>query len=370
MNEQKLDTYQAISVIVTVMLSHIILNLPNHLIETTGSSSILNLIYVFSIVLLICWIVTKIFKLFPNNDIIDICEYAAGKAIKILYTILLCGYLLVISALVIRTFAESLSLIYFPNIRLEIIILFFIIMSAIMNLLGFKAIARTSVILLPIILIAMLVVFIYSTSDFTVQRSLPLLGYSAFDTFVKGLGNIFAFSSALIIVVMAPLISDGNRMRKVGFVSLIIYGICVIAGTVCLLFLIPSVGDVSNTLTIYVVSKRVSLGSFVQSIDSLFILVWIICIFNYLAISLHFAIYLFKKIVNVKHELSLIYPFSAIVFVISMLPKNSSDLIFYENTVYKYSSIIFVFFISFAILICAYLKKKHEKGVKHCEKNN
>lgn len=241
MNERKLDNYQAVAIIVTVMLSHIILNLPNHLINTTGSASILNLVYVFIILVFICWIVTKFYKQFPNSDIIDICEYTAGKTIKIIYTFFLCAYLLTISAFVIRIFAESLSVIYLPNIRLEIIILFFIIVSAIMNLLGFKSIARISVILLPVIIIAMLVVFVYSSSDFTVQRALPFLGYGAFDTFVKGLGNIFAFSSALIVTVMAPLINDGNRMRKIGFISLFIYSICLLAGTVCLLFLIPSV---------------------------------------------------------------------------------------------------------------------------------
>lgn len=93
-------------------------------------------------------------------------------------------------------------------------------------------------------------------------------------------------------------------------------------------------------------------------------------IFNYLAISLHFTIYSFKKVVDVKHELPLVYPFSAIIFIISMLPSNSSNITFFENTVYKYSSIIFVFIISFAILICGYYKKKHEKGVEKIEKTD
>ena len=127
MNERKLDNYQAIAIFVTVMLSHIILNFPNHIIEETGSASLLNIIYIFAIVLLIFWIITKLFKLFPNQDIIDICEYTAGKSIKTIYTIFICIYLLTISAFVIRIFSESLSLIYFPNIRLEIIILFFCI---------------------------------------------------------------------------------------------------------------------------------------------------------------------------------------------------------------------------------------------------
>ncbi len=107
MKEKKLGTYQAIAIIVTVMISHIILNLPNHLISETGSSTILNLIYVFIVFLLVFLIVLKILKLFPNSDIIDICEYTAGKSVKNVFASIVCIYLLVISAFVIRIFAEA-----------------------------------------------------------------------------------------------------------------------------------------------------------------------------------------------------------------------------------------------------------------------
>lgn len=165
--------------------------------------------------------------------------------------------------------------------------------------------------------------------------------------------------------MLAPLINDGNRMRKIGYISLIIYGLCVITATISLLFLVPSINDINSTLSIYIVAKRVSLGNFIQSIDALFILVWIMCIFNYISIILHFMLVSFKKIVNVKNELSLLYAFGAFMFIISMLPKNSADTIFFESTVYKYSSLIFVFFVSFIILIIGYFKKKKEisKGV-------
>lgn len=187
MKERILENYQAVAICVIVMLAHIILNLPNHLIDATGSSTILNLIYVFTIALFICFIVTKLFKLFPNSDIVDISEYAGGKIVKIIYTVLLLIYLLTISSFVIRIFAESLTLIYFPNIDLEVIILIFIAITAITNLLGFKAIARASVIILPVILVALVAVFISSAPSFTPERALPILGYGFYDTFVKGL---------------------------------------------------------------------------------------------------------------------------------------------------------------------------------------
>lgn len=129
-------------------------------------------------------------------------------------------------------------------------------------------------------------------------------------------------------------------------------------------------GNISNTLSIYLVAKRVHFGDFIQSIDALFILVWIMCIFNYLAVVMHFMLISFKKIVNIKHEDSMIYSFSAILFALSMLPKNHISLTFFESSVYKYSSLIFVFVISFSILILGYIKKKHEisKGENTIEK--
>ena len=360
MKERKLENYQAIAIIVTVMLSHIILNLPNHLISQTGSATILNFFYVFGIVLIICWLVTKFFKLFPNSDLIDICEYAGGKIAKKIYTIALLVYLFIVSGFVIRIFSESLVLIYFPNMDVDMVVLIFIIITAVINTLGFKSIARASVILFPVVIVAFLFVLISSSSNYMPERALPILGYGITDTFVKGFTNIFAFSSALVITMVAPYINDGNRMRKISFISLIIYGLLILGGIIAMLFTMPSIEDMNNTLSIYILAKRVTFGNFIQSIDAIFILVWIMLIFIYLSIIMHFMLQSFQRIVPIKHPINMVYSFSAITFIIAMLPKTTNDINFFESTVYKYASIIFVFLISFVILICGYIKKKHE----------
>ena len=76
MNKPKMGVFQTASIIITVMISHIILNMPNHLISSTGPATILNLIYVFAISVFVFYIASKIFELFPGKDLIDICEYA------------------------------------------------------------------------------------------------------------------------------------------------------------------------------------------------------------------------------------------------------------------------------------------------------
>lgn len=66
MKESKIGILQAVSVIVTVMISHIILNMPNHLISNTGPATILNLVYVFIIASFVFYIASKVFDLFPR----------------------------------------------------------------------------------------------------------------------------------------------------------------------------------------------------------------------------------------------------------------------------------------------------------------
>lgn len=239
MKERILENHQAIAICVTVMVAHIILNVPNYLINLTASATLLNFVYIFAIMLAILWLVTKFFKVFPGCDVIDICEYVGGKIPKKIYSILLFVYLLVISSFVIRIFSDSLIAMYFPNIDPEIVILIFIFLTVLVNLLGFKSIARTCAILLPVILVTLVVVFVSSSSAFTPERALPILGNGINTTFFKGLSNIYAFSGILIVTMVAPFINSGNRMRKITFISFILYSLCLFTATVSLLFLFP-----------------------------------------------------------------------------------------------------------------------------------
>ena len=360
MEKTKIGLLQGASVIVTVMISHIILNMPNHLISNTGSSTILNLVYVFIISVFIFYLASKVFELFPKKDFIDICEYTGGKWLKNLFSIAVCIYFLTISGFVIRTFAESLVLIYFPNIELEIVILAFVSITVIMNLLGFKAISRVTLISLPVILVSMVIIFVSSASKLVPERALPLLGYGAYDTFVSGLGNIFAFSSMFITPFLIPYVGTGKKLKKAGGIALGVYFIYLILGVIALLFLIPSITEINNTLSIYILSRRINFGSFIQRIDAIFILIWIMSIFNYLAITMHFSLTTFKKITNIKHETGMVFCFASLLYIISLIPQSIAGVNFFGGTIYKYVSIIFVFLISMIILMVAYFKKKKD----------
>lgn len=154
------------------------------------------------------------------------------------------------------------------------------------------------------------------------------------------------------------MIGDGKKFKKVCIISLSVYFIYLLLGVIALLFLIPSITEINNTLSVYILSRRVSFGSFLQRIDAVFILFWIMSIFNYLAITMHYSLSSFKKITNIKHEKGMILCFASLLYVVSMIPKNIADISIFESTIYKYASIVFVFIITMIILICAFFKQR------------
>ncbi len=164
--------------------------------------------------------------------------------------------------------------------------------------------------------------------------------------------------------------ATGKNFKKIGLISITIFTIFLLLEVTALLFLIPSMSELNNTLSIYVLARKVSIGDFIQSMDAIFLLIWVMSIFSYLGIILHFALKSLKKVIAIKHESAMVYCLSAILFAIAMIPKNVTDTVFFENTFYKYVSIALVFFICFIILILAYIKKKREltKGEKNIEK--
>lgn len=82
MLDRKIGRLEAIALILTVMINHIILNLPKLIIHSTSSGAILNTIFVSLIALCIAFFISKLFQNFPQADIFDIAKFLGGKWLK------------------------------------------------------------------------------------------------------------------------------------------------------------------------------------------------------------------------------------------------------------------------------------------------
>jgi len=66
MTENKIGNIEAIALILTVMINHIILNLPKSLIQSTSSGAIVNVIFISLLALGIVALICQLLKNFPR----------------------------------------------------------------------------------------------------------------------------------------------------------------------------------------------------------------------------------------------------------------------------------------------------------------
>ncbi len=360
----KIGNIEAIFLIVTIMINHIILNLPKFLLDKTHSGSLLNIIFITLIVLGIVYFISKLLKRFPNMDILDISEFLGGKILKYTIGILFMIYFLFFAGVFLRSFCESIKIIYFPTTPVMFLIIFFIIGMMMTNRLGTNAIIRANLIFIPVILFTIILIFFANIGNFTMQRMFPLLGNGIMPTFLSGLSNIFAFGGIAFLYFIPPYLKDAKEFKKIAITSVILSGMWLLFSIATLLFIFPSIVTTDEILPLYFASRFIQFGRFFQRLDAAFLLIWIISMTSYLSITLSFATNIFKKVTSFKYPYLIVYGGCLIVFLLSLIPKNYVQVHFLETTIYQYFVLSLIFAISLSILIFATFKRRKQIRVK------
>ena len=349
----KIGSIEAIFLVLTITINHIITNLPKALIAQTGSATLLNIVYLTIIILGIVFLISKLLKNFPNQDIIDISEFLGGKFLKNLIGILFMIYFFIASSTFLRSFCENIKIIYFP--RTPILILIGVVLC---NRLGMHSIVRANLMILPVVLFSIVFIFFANFENFTVQRALPLLGNGINATFCSGISNIFAFSGLAILYFLPPHLQDNKQFKTVAITSMILSAVWLLFSIATLLFIFPFSVTSEEIMPLYLAGRFIEFGRFFQRLDAIFLMTWIISMTSYLSIIMSLFVNTFKKLTNFKYSFIVIYVSAIIMLILSFLPQNYNQIHFLENTVYKYMVLILLFGVGLSILIFANIKYK------------
>lgn len=358
----KIENAEAIALVLIVSINHLLLNMPQSILNSCGSSSLLNTIYTFGLILIVSYVLLFVlFKNFSSFDILDVSRYIGGKKLEKIIGIICIVYLLSLSGIFIRNFAEGLKLIYFYKFPIEYILLFFLFTSGIANHFGAKSIIKSNLIIVPIVLLGLLILFGFSFSSYEPQRALPILGYGINQTFLTGATNIFAYNGLFFLFFLRPLIDIKSNFKKVTYISIVITGIFVFMAISSLLLSFPTVFSLQELSPIYYVIRNIHFGTFFQRPEALFILTWILGVMSYLNCVIFLVLHIFKKITCIRSSKNMAFSFICILFFVSLIPQSMSQIRIAEDVLYKYSSLIVTFLIFGSILAIANIKYKRNE---------
>lgn len=304
-------------------------------------------------------------KTFHGSDILDISEYLGGKTFKNILGIVFISYFIISSSILLREFCEAIKIVYYPMTNIFFVISLFIIAIAITDKLEFNATLRTNLIIVPIALFSMIFLFGSNLKNFSFNRVFPIMGTGFVNTFILGIGNIYAFSGIAFLYFLPPLLKKPENFKKVSITSCILFAIYLILTVSIILFMFSYFISIDEILPLYVVARFIELGTFFVRLESIFLLIWMVIFACYLSIVVRFCMLIFKKITNIKQIRALSYPFAILVLSISLLPKTYANAKHYESNVYPYVILGLDYFFCIALLVFANLKRRKEKQKKY-----
>lgn len=360
-NDYKLDTIEFVTLIVTILINKLVINLPYNILNVTKTGSIVNTIFIGIIGFFILSIMLKLENNFPNSDILDISNYTGGKTFGIIVGFFSILLLFLSSCIILQGFSNSVHNLYFTDFSIPYIVIFFIIEILIANLIGFKTISRMNLLIAPIAATSIFVIFLIIFQDAKIGNFAPILGENYYNTFVLGISNIFSLFIIGYFLFLKPLVKHQETYNKSCKIS---YWICWFVLFISMLCIskIYNYSTEEPISSLSVVIKQLDLGTFIERIDSLFIFVWIISIFSFLNFTTFLMNNIFKKIFQINDSKMISFITTTILLGLGLIPFDTSQVKFIENTVYKYSINIFVFGFGILILLIANIKKAVSKG--------
>ena len=358
MSVEKISKIEAIALILIIMFNAIIINVPNIIILSTGTGTAINIIYISILAIIFTYIICKLFKPFYGKDILDISEYVGGKFLKILIGLLFIIFFTLLASLSVNFMANFLKIIYFNSSPIVFILLFFLIPALFINKSGIKSISRVNLIFMPLIILSLIFLLFFSYNNFTIERIFPILGNGFFSTFVFGSTNVFAFAGIAYLYFIPSLLKDAQDFKKVSIISISLSSICLVGSIISLIMNFPAITVTDETLSLYLLTRMIRFGHFVEKLDAIFVFIWIISLISFLSLTIFYILKIFKKISNIENSNGLILPLGLILLGNCLLFTDISIIKFWARAICKYYLLILVFIISLIILIVANIKHK------------
>ena len=291
--------------------------------QTFGTASLAHIVWIIIIGALSFSLLFNLFFKFKDKDIIDISEYVGGNTLKYFTGISAIIFLLFTTILALSEFTENIRNIIFENAPTEYFYLLFFIGMLISVLTGIQGIFRASTIIAPVILFFVAFIFFSLYRDIDITNFTPIFGNGIREFFIPGSFRIEMFESLFLTLLMGPQIKN---IKKATYGSFILISLFTLIIAILLFGIFPYPSSLENYFPLFELNRLISFGRFIQRVESIYILFWLIAVYIYISLGTSYAVQTFSKLFKINYTKRIIPLFCMVVLLGSLLLESYIDV--------------------------------------------
>lgn len=305
-----------------------ILITPSELASIAKQDSWIAAILGVGLALLLVLLYTSLGNQFLDKTIVQINELLLGKWLGKLVSLAFVFFSLIGAAILLIIIGYFLTTEVMPETPIAAINILFASIVVMGARLGIETIARAAEILFPLFFFLFIMLAVLLSPQIEFQNLQPVLdnGVKPIIEATISFTSIISLSPIILLMFFPVSVNQPKQAQKAFFNGTLLGGIFLIV-TIALSLLVMGADQTAwHIYPSYNLAKKVNIGDFIQRIEVLMALMWIITIYFRLVLYFHVTVFGLAQILNIKDYRPLTLPLGIILVALS--------LIIYPNIIY------------------------------------
>lgn len=361
MKEGKIGVQEAISLVVIATSNRVFFTAPTIVARFAGTAAwYMSSISNFTAIIFFTFIYILL-KRFPGKDLLEIFNITFGRFIGFVLSFVYASSFMAACGILLREFYEIVKSFVLPNTPISVLNGTMLVVIIVAVFLGLETIARFAKLGALFALIMYSLLLLLSVQNFKLSNLFPLLGYGMGNTIFEGVTRSSAYSEVIVLAVLAGSMQGAKHIKKAGYLSLILSGLLVSMGILCIQLVFPYYSFEEQTAPLYSLSKLIKYGNFFQRLDPAFLTLWLIITIISSSLIFYCAVSSYCKTFRMQDRRPVIIPMAVLLFTITMIPRDLPSVVYEYIEILRTFPILIFYILPLAALITAILRKK--KGV-------
>jgi spore germination protein KB len=356
-NNEKLGESEAIAFITTTMSTKVFLTTPAIIVDLVGCSAWMAVLISGLVTIMFFWVILKYLDRFPDKIFSETAEDIVGPYIGILFSLILFILWFAETSLTLRLFSEMMIINALPRTPISIIVAVFATIAVIAAYMGIKTIAQACYILFPVSLGAILLIGFLTFHLWETDWLFPLFGNGPWPVVKYGLLRVSDLAELNFIYVF-PMYFYPKQFKHIGYKSIGISMMIFFAVVLTYTLSFPVEVGKEMYLPLYMMARNIYLGRFLQRVEVIFMLFWVLSGCLWISAGFFGASVLLAGLLKLPEYKPLMVPLAIISFSVAFIPANLPDLVIFVGYYVRNTIFVAMFGIPIILLIIAFIRKK------------
>ncbi len=322
-----------------LLLPRVTLNSFTMVIAQTGQLSwlylLVNGLAVLAIAGVLVYVRSKV-----TGDIYDIMTIVFGKKAAYFAMLLFISIFFANAVLLTRQYAEYTLITALPDMDLHLSIMLYVLGAVFTGYFGLSAVARCSVIFMPLMIAAFLGVTLLLYPFYIPYQLLPWQGYGLGKCIVQGLKGAGYNVGFLAVFILAPALQNNKTIKLAVIKGIALSVLLKVFDMIIFLMVFGVLVGSEKDSPFFELARLIYLGRFFQHIEALFIIVWVILGTLAIAINLFLVAYLCGRLFNLP-AIRPIMPCLAVLMIgVALLPENIMQAVVLDTGLVYFDDIL------------------------------